>query len=654
MNKKIISRITSSILLCTIIAYTTPVFAFTKDETVYSKMDSTGNKYNTIVSDHIVNSKQEKTINDISDLANIKNVNGDEEFSQDGNNLIWKAEGNDIYYQGESQKDLPVTCNITYELNGEKIEATDLAGKSGKVKITIEYLNKDSHMISIDGKNEKLYTPFVVVCGTIIDNNNNKNIEITNGKLIDDGTKTAVIGISLPGLQESLNISKDKIDIPNKIEITMETTSFELNNIVTYVTPKLIEENDIEMFENLDKIYNQVNNLQSSSKQIEEGANNLKEGTSTYNEKSKEFNKAISQISGGVSTINSNYSKIDTGISNLNDGSSNLKTGAKSVNDGTEAVSKNLQTISSKLSELQTGTQSLQQGEKQLEAGISKIIASVNNIQGSDNSNKIAELNQLITANQNSINSLTKLNESLNAQLKQVNEEETKQVIMTQIKTNESVINLSKTNIGAYKETIETLKNADMSSIKELQNALNSLKQGIQNLQTGTNTLYNGTTAIQQGTAMLSTKTEELAKGTKSLYEGTIQISKGAKNLFNGSNQLKEGINTLDTNGAKLEDASNQLTGGAETISEGASTLAVGITKFNKEGIEKICNYINGDLRDITNRIEELQELSKEYNNFTMLNNENQGNVKFILIIDSIKKSEENKQELIIDDKSKE
>lgn len=74
------SRITSSILLCTIIAYTTPVFAFTKDETVYSKIDSNGNKYNTIVSDHIVNSKQEKLINDISDLANIKNINGDEEI----------------------------------------------------------------------------------------------------------------------------------------------------------------------------------------------------------------------------------------------------------------------------------------------------------------------------------------------------------------------------------------------------------------------------------------------------------------------------------------------------------------------------------------------------------------------------------------------
>lgn len=36
MNKKIIS----GVLLCTMFAYTTPVFAFTKEETVYSKIDN--------------------------------------------------------------------------------------------------------------------------------------------------------------------------------------------------------------------------------------------------------------------------------------------------------------------------------------------------------------------------------------------------------------------------------------------------------------------------------------------------------------------------------------------------------------------------------------------------------------------------------------
>ena len=653
MNKKVISKITSGVLLCTMLAYTTPVLAFTKDETVYSKIDSNGNNYNTIVNDHIINDEQEQLINDISDLLNIKNVNGDEEFSQDGNNLAWHAEESDIYYQGESQKELPIECNVKYELDGNEITASELVGKNGKVKITIEYINKDAHTVNINGKDQTLYTPFVVVCGTIIDNNNNRNIEITNGKTVDDGSKTTVIGISLPGLQESLNISKDKIDIPNTIEITMDSTDFELNNIVTYVTPKVLEENDMELFKKLDKIYNQVDTLQSSSKQIEEGANSLKEGTATYSEKSQEFNNAVEQVSKGVSSVNQNYSKIDAGISSLNDSSATLESGAKSVSEGTLAVSENLQTISSKLTELQTGTQSLKQGEVQLEAGLDQIITSVSTIQGTDNSAKITELNQLITANQNTINSLKSANETLTTQLKAIKDEETKQTITTQIETNKSIIKLLETNIVAYNETISTLKSADMSNIKELQTALSNLKQGLQSLQTGTDTLYNGTTALQTGTGALASKTKELAQGTQSLYEGTIKITEGSGTLNSGSTQLKQGLNTLDAGGTKLGTASNQLTEGANTLSEGATTLAEGITKFNEEGIDKICDYINGDLKDISARLEKLQELSEDYNNFTMLNDGNKGNVKFIMIRDSIKKEEDSKQDIILDDKQK-
>lgn len=650
MNKKVISKITSGVLLCTMLAYTTPVLAFTKDETVYSKIDSNGNNYNTIVNDHIINDEQEQLINDISDLLNIKNVNGDEEFSQDGNNLAWHAEESDIYYQGESQKELPIECNVKYELDGNEITASELVGKNGKVKITIEYINKDAHTVNINGKDQTLYTPFVVVCGTIIDNNNNRNIEITNGKTVDDGSKTTVIGISLPGLQESLNISKDKIDIPNTIEITMDSTDFELNNIVTYVTPKVLEENDMELFKKLDKIYNQVDTLQSSSKQIEEGANSLKEGTATYSEKSQEFNNAVEQVSKGVSSVNQNYSKIDAGISSLNDSSATLESGAKSVSEGTLAVSENLQTISSKLTELQTGTQSLKQGEVQLEAGLDQIITSVSTIQGTDNSAKITELNQLITAN---IDSLKTSNETLTTQLSQIEDEKTKQTIATQIETNKSIIKLLETNIVAYKETISTLKSADMSSIKELQTALNNLKQGLQSLQSGTDTLYNGTTALQTGTGALASKAKELAQGTQSLYEGTIKISEGTATLNSGSTQLKQGLNTLDAGGTKLGTACNQLTEGANTLSEGATTLAEGITTFNEEGIDKICDYINGDLKDISARLEKLQELSEEYNNFTMLNDGNKGNVKFIMIMDSIKKEEDSKQDIILDDKHK-
>ena len=79
-SNKVISKIVASTLLCSMVGYTLPVFAYTKDETVYSKLDSEGKNYKTIVSTHIENSEYADTINDMSDLLNIKNTSGDETY----------------------------------------------------------------------------------------------------------------------------------------------------------------------------------------------------------------------------------------------------------------------------------------------------------------------------------------------------------------------------------------------------------------------------------------------------------------------------------------------------------------------------------------------------------------------------------------------
>ncbi len=615
MNKKIIS----GVLLCTMLAYTTPVLAFTKDETVYSKIDANGKAYNTIVSDHITNENQEKMINDISDLLNIKNVNGDEELTQNGNSLVWNADGSDIYYQGESQKDLPIECNIKYELDGKEITAQELAGKSGKVKITIEYKNKDAHTVNINGRNETLYTPFVVVCGTILDNEHHRNIEITNGKVIDDGSKTTVLGISLPGMQESLAISKDKLEIPSTIEITMDSTDFELSNVVTYVTPKIIEENDMDIFNKLDDVYGQVNMLQNSSKQLEDGANTLKAGVDTYAEKSQEFNNAMNQIAQVTGTINSNYNKIDEGINTLNAGSTNLTNGAEQLNSG-------INQLSSSVSNLPQGIEALYQGSINLDAGINGIAGGVNTLK--DN---------LSATTTTSITELTKNNAVLQKTIEALGEEQPELVaaLKAQKAENEQIIK-------ALTPTEET--NAKMQA---LNNGLNAVTAGSQSLKEN---LGNLNSAVGQ----LPEAINKITAGSNSLEKGTKTLQAGASNLNSGSKALKNGINSLDTNTQKLAIANNQLTEGTTTISDGVTTLTEGITKFNKEGIDKICNYINRDVKNVINRLEKLQELSQEYNSFTMLNNGEKGNVKFIMVMDSVKKAEESKEEIIVNDKNKE
>ena len=255
MNK-IIKGTISTILLCSFMAYTTPIFAFTKEESVYSKTNASGENYKTIVSTHLKNLDYEKELKDMTDLINIENTNGDETFTQDGENISWSANGSDIYYQGESKKELPIKCTIKYELDGKEILPENIAGKKGNVKITITYENTDEHIVNINGKNVKMYTPFTVITGTIFDNTKNSNIEVSNGKVVNDGTKTIVMGVSLPGMQESLNISSNTINIPNSVEITLNTQSYEQKNIITFVTPKLIKEK--VSFSKLNNLYTQV------------------------------------------------------------------------------------------------------------------------------------------------------------------------------------------------------------------------------------------------------------------------------------------------------------------------------------------------------------------------------------------------------------
>lgn len=654
MNNKVISKIVSGTLLCSMVGYTLPVFAYTKDETVYSKLDASGSNYKTIVSTHIENTENEELIKDLSDLLNVKNTSGDETFTQDGSTFTWNANKNDIYYQGESQKDLPIECKVKYELDGKELSANEIAGKSGKVKITLQYTNKEERTVTVNGKKVKMYVPFVVVAGTIVKNENNQNITISNGKVIDDGTKTTVIGMAMPGLQESLGVSVDEVEIPSNIEITMDATDFETNGIFSYVTTKVLEEEDIKAFDKLDEIYAQLNTLQNSMNQIQEGANTLKDGAETYSEKSQEFNNAMNQVSEGVSSVNSNYSQIDTGITTINQGSTSLKNGAEQLNAGIGELSSKLTSMPDSIEALYAGSTQVLNGLNDTQANgktTPGLVTGVNTIVESlqtSNTGLNTALENLSATSQGTIDALTANNQTLKAVQQALGAtEEAKTANKTMIENLEKQIKANETIIAKYNQY---KAGADIQK-QELAKKVSSSKESLTTVTKGMTTLRNAMTQVNAGLGQLNTASKklpdalnQLSAGSKSLVSGTKTLSAGANKLSKGSTALKSGIQTLDTSTQQLTTANGQLTEGAKTLSDGATTLAEGIQTFNEQGIKKICNYINGDLRDITERTEKLTELSKEYNNFTMLNDGNEGEVKFIMIIDAVKKQEESEQ----------
>ena len=278
--KKNLLKITSASLALTMLLVSLPINAkaLTKDETVYGKFDNTGKIKNVYVNEHLINNTKESELKDYTELKEIFNLNGDETFNIDGSSIVWNSNGNDIFYQGKYENDLPVTLKITYKLDGKETNVSDMLGKSGKVDITIKYINNDKHSMLINGKYETLYTPFVVMFGTSINETNTSNITINNGKVVSNGSKNFIVGISTPGLYESLKISNFK-DL-DTIKISYDTTCFELGSIYSVITPKVIDESDLKIFDKIDNLSNKVNTLQKNTDLIESNTLKLYNGSS--------------------------------------------------------------------------------------------------------------------------------------------------------------------------------------------------------------------------------------------------------------------------------------------------------------------------------------------------------------------------------------
>ena len=658
MNNKVISKIISGTLLCSMVGYTLPVFAYTKDETVYSKMDSNGKNYKTIVSTHIKNTENADLINDLSDLLNVKNTSGDETYTQDGNKFVWNANKNDIYYQGESSKELPIECNVKYELDGKELSANEIAGKSGKVKITLQYTNKEERTVDINGKKVKMYVPFVVVAGTIIENENARNIEVSSGKVVDDGSKTVVVGMAMPGLQESLGLSDDEVEIPSNVEITMDATNFETSSIMSYVTPKVLEEDDLKVFDNLDEIYGQVNTLQTSMNQIQDGANTLKDGTTQLATGANTLKDGVTTAYNGAQTISSEVTKSTQSLKN----------------DKSEALdSKTLELIKKQAAESSKLTDE-QKAQIKAQAQTSAVLTDEQKAQIKAQAAQRAKLTEGQKAE---ITALAKqgavLTEKQKAQITEKAKdgaqltEAQKTAIITNAQANYPAITEAEKTlliVTAQNTATQTAVNTALATAENtakqtaVATALNVAQQVA--TQTAETTAVETAQQIATQTAVTTALTTAQSTATTTAMQTSTTVAKQvgnqAKKTFTNQvvsqmNTLGNGLNQLTSGLSKLNNGATTLANGTNQVNDGATTLAEGIKTFNEEGIKKICNYINGDVKDLTTRVQKLTDLSKDYNNFTMLDGENDGEVKFIMIADAVKKqegSEQNKEEAVL------
>ena len=235
-----------------------------KDETVYVLCNSDSSVKNVVVSDWLKNSPALSSLYDISDLSDIVNVKGDEIFDEDGNSLRWSADGDDIYYKGYSDKELPVDVTMEYFLDGKKVTPESIKGKSGHLVIRWTYKNRQKVTKLVNGKNKDIYVPFMAASAAVLSTDDYLNVEVTNGKILSDGEKLIAVGMAFPGLRDSLDLSGLEgidVDIPDSFEISADVKNFEMNTSVTVVSNEIFSKLDVDDTVDLDSLKAKVKEL---------------------------------------------------------------------------------------------------------------------------------------------------------------------------------------------------------------------------------------------------------------------------------------------------------------------------------------------------------------------------------------------------------
>lgn len=600
--------------------------AATKDETVYVLAGADGAVQKIIVSDWIRNTAAADVLTDRSTLQGIETVQGDAQYTLSGADmLVWDAQGDDVYYQGSSERELPVGLSVSYWLDGEAITAEALAGKSGRVTIRFDYENRQYDLVELDGKQEKIYVPFAMLTGMLLDNETFRNVTVSNGKCINDGDRTIVIGFALPGLQEDLALHGDTLSLPDYVEITADVTDFSLGMTVTVASNAIFNALDSAQLDT-DGLTDGLQMLTDAVTQLTDGSSALYDGLCTLLEKSDALVSGISQLASGAKELRDGAAKADSSAAALAAGLDTLSASSNDLNLGAKQVFETL---------LATATQQLQA------AGVSAPALTIENY--------AAVLNECIAALDETAvyeQALAQVTAAVEAMRPSITEQVTAAVRaqvfaavagMSEAEYADAVAAglISAEQQAAIADAVAAQMASDAVQESIAQNVETQVQQAIAE-QMASDAVQAQLAAAAQGAQSLIALKASLDSyqafylGLRSYTAGVDSAAAGAGELKDGTAALKSGAATLYQGALQLQNGAPALVDGVTQLRDGTMTLSDGLAQFAEQGIAALASLVDSDIAGLAARLEATVAVSQRYCSFSGLADGMDGQVKFI------------------------
>ena len=607
-NRKIKRGLTTSLAVgMSVMMGAVPVFAagtssdadaVYKEETVYVNADATGTTDEVTVSNWLKNSGSVSgSLTDASTLKDIKNVKGDETFKASGDTLTWNTDGEDIYYQGTTDQDLPVSVKLTYYLDGKEIKPADLKGKSGHLKIQVDYTNKEKKTVSVDGKQEEVYTPFVMMTGMILPNETFSNVTIDNGKVISDGSKNIVVGFGMPGMKESLNLDESKTEdltIPESLCVEADVTDFTMSSTFTVALTDLLDDIDFDNIVDVDSLKSSLDELEdaalqlvSGSDTLADGAGTLADGVNSYTEGADTLNDAIQKYLGSNGELNGSVTEYVNGVNKVVKGVQDYTDGTNALADGVTAYIGGEQ----QLKEGAKGLLALSDGLTEMQKGINQLYGNLDGkLEDENDKDLLAGANQLAEGTaklQKSFN-----DESVKALFAQVN---------GMLATGESLIS----DAAGLQTQLGTIQGQITQSAGQISSELQVLGEAA--------------TSLQESVATVNTEIEKRNQILANDRNQIEQVKSKLTGLTAKDRELTQAINDAKSSGnndlaASLESAKSAIDSAANQASGIDTNSITDLSPIDVSGVEASLQNYSGEftkLVGLTNKLaQNLNDLS--------------------------------------------
>jgi X-X-X-Leu-X-X-Gly heptad repeat protein len=275
-----------------------------KEEVVYASLSASGQAEAAYVINHFKLSTA-GSFSDWGSYDSVVNLSNTAPLTQDGNAVLASAEAGDYYYQGNlSAPQLPWQVAVSYRLNGQGCQASELAGASGKLEISLETSQNPK-------VNKVFYENYLLQVTITLDTASTDDIKAPDAALALSGSDSVITWTVLPNQDGDLSLSAQVSDLEMPgIQIVAAPFSmvFELPDTEDMTADMQ------ELSDGIAEFNSGVQSLNAGVAEMDSGASTLAEGAGQFGDgidalasssqslrdASNQFNSALTSLSGGI------------------------------------------------------------------------------------------------------------------------------------------------------------------------------------------------------------------------------------------------------------------------------------------------------------------------------------------------------------------